>query len=737
MGNELDSNAKVLGPRKGIILDEKLLTNWRVQFVEFAFLLASFLTNTRGGGFLPEHKKELTAVLKQCLKLSEIPDQEGKVVIRFRGRGIPGESGDSEKFDYVFRYGNMEIDIPLIKSVAKRGGVATSHLPWRLLKSFEGLAILDINSLFLDIGTCQKEELENVQRSLEIMGNYFFVTGSFEGSGVTSQGRSDLPAVIYSEKSLPDPNLTLLAAYNSIKSKAVQDLVFNIDQQIQQADPDSPLKKCVSVYEAIFHFKKLRDQLRRPPVEVNNVRWLMVSEEQEVVDKQDVPITQEIMNRLLNVPLEKVTQILASIYGSELLGYSATELISWLEQVAELLKTIQEERGQDNELATEILKFIEKGLDHIADEILNNLTIEGEEVLTETENEKKIRLQLPKEFLALIDYYIKRSSARGKMRAMLSQQVRFSEGDLQAIAADFQISKENTKELLVLLQNCFDKSGRYQRREFEKNIPEFLKYEKNIFQFLWHYLSEINNRNDRVSYLNTLQLLISEMREPGDALMVLLADFIQAPMQVTFFDRNAMILSNILLRKYNQELRNEIEITPEEVLMVREGLDQERVAAAAEQVEKLKDKFNQKIRLIHEKLEEALNPRAIPTTPMPIRYLITLEREVYIFMSLIGGAAAHRIVRDAAEEYGNPVARIYRLETSSQNVPAIMQLLKVIIRALDRFADVNDLSLLQEIRNQDRKFQAKVQDNQYLVVKRVMEWVDRSIKKLKETQDEQ
>jgi len=212
--------------------------------------------------------------------------------------------------------------------------------------------------------------------------------------------------------------------------------------------------------------------------------------------------------------------------------------------------------------------------------------------------------------------------------------------------------------------------------------------------------------------------------------MVLLADFIKPPLQVTFFDRNALILSIILLRKYNQELRNEIEITPEEVLMVKEGLDKDRVAAAAEQVKRYQEKFYQKIRLIHEKLEEALNPRAIYTTPMPIRYLVTLEREVYIFMSLIGGTAAHNIVRDAAEEYGNPMARIYRLEKSSENVPAIMQLLKVIIRALDRFSDVNDLSMLQEIKSQNRKFEAKIADNQYLVVKRVMEWVDRSIKKL-------
>ena len=157
------------------MLDEKLLTNWRIQFVEFTFQLGSFLLNVRSTGMQQQHLKELTATLDQCLKMSRIPDQEGRIVIRFRGRGIPGESGDSEKYDYVFRYGSMEIDIPLIKKVARRGGVTTSHLPWRLLKSFEHFAALDINSLFLDIGTCQDEELSNVRLSLEIMGNYLHV----------------------------------------------------------------------------------------------------------------------------------------------------------------------------------------------------------------------------------------------------------------------------------------------------------------------------------------------------------------------------------------------------------------------------------------------------------------------------------------------------------------------------------------------------------------------------------
>jgi len=100
------------------------------------------------------------------------------------------------------------------------------------------------------------------------------------------------------------------------------------------------------------------------------------------------------------------------------------------------------------------------------------------------------------------------------------------------------------------------------------------------------------------------------------------------------------------------------------------------------------------------------------TMPLPVRYLVALEREVNIFLSLIGGSAAYKIVRDAAEEYGNPHAGIYQLQKSSENIPVTMQLFKIIIRALHRFADVNDLQVMQSVIEQEKLFMNKLPDNQ-------------------------
>ena len=48
-------------------------------------------------------------------------------------------------------------------------------------------------------------------------------------------------------------------------------------------------------------------------------------------------------------------------------------------------------------------------------------------------------------------------------------------------------------------------------------------------------------------------------------------DFCRKPSLATFMDRNALILSSVILCKYNKELHNDIELTPEEVHPVRDG----------------------------------------------------------------------------------------------------------------------------------------------------------------------
>jgi hypothetical protein len=115
------------------------------------------------------------------------------------------------------------------------------------------------------------------------------------------------------------------------------------------------------------------------------------------------------------------------------------------------------------------------------------------------------------------------------------------------------------------------------------------------------------------------------------------------------------------------------------------------------------------------------------TAPMPLRYLITLEREVYIFLALLEGNTAHRLLRSAANTYGDPSADIYRLKDSRKNLIVLMQHLKVILRALGRIGTETDLSLLDRINNSDQGFMRLALGSQEEdKVRQVLRWAELS-----------
>jgi len=702
--------------------DKRLMIGWRILLVEFAYQLSKFLDDSRRSGQVPKHKQKIESLLETCVKLADIPDEHKEILIRFRGRGIPGEDRNSEKYDYVMQFGNMTIEIPLIKAITKRGGAAASHLPWRLVKAFERFASLDVNTLRIDIGSCGQNDQWKLRRSLQILTDYFKSMNALKGVSDNDQTIKAMGSVIYNDKKEPDPNLTLLAGLNRIKPESIQALVPKIAQAIHNAAPDSKLKRCAGVFDAIFHFKDLREQLQKPPIELNNVRLLMLAEDQEVISTKDVSLTREVMDRLVNSP-QKAFQIMENFYGNEFIGHSADGLEQWLDQISHLLQSL-EKRGKNKEVEDAALQFVKIHLDSVSEETLDNLSIQRDKSIIGLDHEKIDNKKLHPELSGMIDFFKKRSATRKKMRNMLHQNIIFCNQDYGIIAKDFGISIEGSRQLIILLRECFDSNGRFLRNVFEKNIPEFLKYEKNIFQFLRHYLKELMNRNDRVSYLNSLQLLIAQMQQPQEAIKLLLADFISCPLQVTFFDRNAFILANILIRKYNKELRNDVEITPEEVLLVRDGLDNERIRVAAAYIAKHKDLFYQKIRMVQEMIEETVSPRWTNDAAMSIHYLTTLAREVYIFLSLVGGTIAHKIVRDGVEEYGDPFAKLYTSQKSPLHMKKILQLFNVMLRSLERFANIADLPFLQEIQLRENLFLANMPDDTHknltkMVFKRV------------------
>ena len=324
--------------------------------------------------------------------------------------------------------------------------------------------------------------------------------------------------------------------------------------------------------------------------------------------------------------------------------------------------------------------------------------------------------------LQKIEFYKSRALTRKKIKALVNSDADFDAGDYNIIAAEFDVSVEDTKDIIDLLKSCFDDKGHFLRRSFERNIPEFIRYEKKIFEFLWHYLKEIRYRSDRVAFLNSLKLLIAKIHQPERAFRVLIDDFCADPGVIEYSDRNALMLVNLMVRKYNKEANLDIEHTPEEVLFVKEGLDQEMITYAALHIESDREKFITKIRTIHQAIVESLKAPETVSQAMSSRFLAGIEREIFIFLALVGGKTARNVLRSAIKIYGDPESIVFVKSESRDHAEVLLKHLIVLIRGLGQICNQSDLALFQEIKGKSSRFQSLGKTVRHeLLVKRIAE----------------
>jgi hypothetical protein len=303
--------------------------------------------------------------------------------------------------------------------------------------------------------------------------------------------------------------------------------------------------------------------------------------------------------------------------------------------------------------------------------------------------------------------------------------------NLQAVSHAFKIPLHDTEKITLLIEKLFDGRGNFIRKTFEPMLDELARHGNHAFELLWCYFKALKGRANRVAFLNALQHLISRIERPKHALRFLLADFCRHPDRVEPSDRNAIMLANILLRTYNKELDVDIEMTPEEVLNVRNGLERDMVHYAQFRIDTVEYRFSSKVATIHENMITRLNANA-PGKQIPtVRHLLFLEREIFIFLSLLSGKTAHLILVSALNEYGNPKAGIYRTLRAATYLPVFLQHLKIIVRGVGRVGTREDVGLLRQIREQGFPLSelSGNLENQRSVV-RTMEWIDKVIRNI-------
>ncbi|MFP4474409.1 MAG: hypothetical protein ACLFOY_02550 [Desulfatibacillaceae bacterium] len=714
--------------------EEKRLDKWRILLGQALSHFANAIAAIQSGA-TDTVEQETAALLETCARLVKKPSHDGRILLRYRGRrpeGLPGDIADRE---YAAFFGNIGVDLYTAKAVMTRKGALAVDMYEDLGKAFSVFSRNNISTLYISLENSDPEQTGDLAKSVRVALDYFaaMAARSARRSGDQDASPARL-ALIRDERGEFDACFSILCALNSLKADTARALMRKISGVMQKAGVGDPLEQFVGAYDAVFAFRNLREKLKQPRVEVNNPRWLINAHQTERASRQKVKLVRAASQAFQGSP-KTVARLLDGMYASDYGRIEAGQLVERLGLCTEFLRKVSTPADEppDDEFAhlnvvaestiMEILGNVETNLDRIRDSVYEDVDLTEESLVAYPKTGLEFSAPLDGRLYDLVSFFRQRAVTKRKMKAMVREDQNFEPADYQTIARDFSITVKNAQELVRLFGSCFDDSGRFLRRDFERNIPAFSRHEKKVFEFLWYYLKEIMDRHDRIAFLNALQLLIDQMQLPKTALTVLFDDFCGDPETVSYSDRNALMLSNLLLRKYNKELHNDIEITPEEVLLVREGLNPDAVDFCAGLIAEEQENFFRKIRSVHGESRRALSG----DSKMPVRYLLTLEREVYILLSLIGGPTARAVVRSAAKEYGNPGAEIYRMANSEEYFSTLVQILQVAVRGLGRVGETSDLVFLDDLGAQEQEFISRHKDGRSRdLIKRALRYVETS-----------
>lgn len=671
--------------------EEKLLDYYRLLLAQATGLLVGILANSRFAVLAKENEQKLKVFIATMRRLAKFPKFDGKIYCRLRGQQCPSGKVGSETYDYELAFGTFLLDFQVAQIVAEREKANGAAIYTKLMEAFNALSAMNIFNFSLDIGTGSDEEYRTVETCIRHLIRFY------------ADEKSPDRVVVNDEHGRPSINLTMLAVTNNVPPPTLQSLVDKIGARLLSPTPAEELNLFTTAYDVIFASKRNREQLKKPPIEINNVQWLMQrlnTNSQQTA--QAVQVSRFIVAKYGSNP-RMASEVISSINSG---GYAniRTEVMGKRLTRASDFLDLAEESANRLTLQGEALQNIEEGLDRVPDSVYDKISIQDAEVSTVSDEGQQTNWSFHEKIFGLLRFFKQRSTTKKKVRDIANRKVLFDSEDYSVIARNFRVTEKEAAHLLDLLRGCFDDSGHFRRNFFERNIPEFVRYESRVFEFLWHYLKELPLRNDRVAFLNALHILVAKLTQPQDALAILLADVFNKAAIINFSDRNGLILANMLFRHSHLGGGSNIELTPDEVLLVREELKQSMVEAARTFCGENQEYIIQKVRRITEALllkSSAPDQEEVGIQP---RFLLYLQRELVIFLSLLGGESALAIVQGVTQEFGNPESAYYKEMRKKENLRYSLQLLQVATRGLRRFEDPQALALIDTILHREKAF---------------------------------
>jgi hypothetical protein len=721
------------------------LDHWRNLLVDLVYQLNATFRDVAYWEGVKADKDTIGEFVKILHELQLMPQNDG--VVRIEHRGNPGTKV-SEKTDYIIRFGDITVDVAAISAVIKRLGIRVKHYEGRLIKSFETFSAKGLDTIYLKIPDASNEALQKLRVCLRIVSCFNKALEDDAPIAYVKNAQEFSLNPVLNESHQPDPNLTQLAALNDLSPQNMQEMIQKVAVLMKRQDLAKSGQQPANVYQAIFTIKSLRQRLVRPTIELNSDRGPQAKgdpkgETAGTGSQAGAPggggpggppvqidpamlkanVAKFIKEAYGDSP-EQALQVMKTIYGSDYHQLDLVGLEGRLQLITDLLTSLEgSDKGQA--LTEDVRNRIQTGMDQLPKAVLDDLIIDGDEIKIWEEDQEKVIGKSEDNLLDIIDTSKERSAAQKKMRVALRADGEFSDQDYEQLSKTFNITVQEAEEIARLLKSCFDDQGNFQKTHFEKNVPGFADHPKKIFEILWDFLREIPRRSDRVPFLNSLQLLVKEIDQPKQAAKILVSDFILDPGDVSFPDRNALMLAIQFLRSYNKEVNMDIEITPEEVLMVHKGLDPAVRRYMAWKIDGEQKRFTEKMATIRKKLIQSFEQAGTDFKVLPIRFLLALEREAHIFLALVGGKTATAVIQGALNVYGNPASQIFLLKESPNFMTGLLQHLGILIRGIGRVGNDSDFALLEDIQKRQQGFMDLSQEPRHMaLVRRTLGAID-------------
>ncbi len=708
------------GLAESLINEQKKQDIHRILLIDCAHLLATYFKNVEliaRPGVEQTCFRQLVTALK---RLTQIPSHDGGVLIRFRG--FPSEPGTLEKLDYEIFFGNHHITTASVHGVLKRQGAQVQHLPDQLLNAFSGFSDHGVNNLYLRLNRNTLGAIKDLRTCLLVLSRFKQCVAQNKPVTIPVDDRKLVLPIIYDNRGRPDANLTLVSGINHLGQVKTTALIKKVDNWARKKIATNPGYEYNGIYNTFFNLKQLRTKLKRPPLEMNNVKWLMVARDDEIISERKAQLAQWVVDTTKDSP-QKIAKVLTSVYGNDFHRITSRQVGERLHLSSDLLDSIESDASHE-ELKEEVLDNIQSRLQTVKDHVFDDLQVESRDTVVKTESKKSLLFLVNKHLHKMISFFKLRSVTRKKMQAMASKPIDFNQQELTTLAEDFRIDSEKARELIGTLKQCFNQQGEFKKHSFEHSIPVFIQYERKIFEFLWHHLKDVVQPEDRIAFLNALQSLTAKMNQPKRAFKILLEDFCEDPDAVNFSDSKALMLSNLILRHYDKSLAD-FEITPEDIITDKSRLDENVVRYASWRIDKEQDHFFSKIRTIHDHLFESLTLGKTRHHQFEPDDMLGIERECYIFLALIGGPTARSVIRSALKDYSSPNSNLYQSKHSDDHLLYIIQNLRLVIRSLGVIGNGEDLRILDAVKQNKAALAENGKIKKYLPQPKILQdWLD-------------